>query len=208
MPFLVAGDTLRIDTLRLLVPDYSDSMAVILRESGGVGAFGVVNHSSNHVSGSLNYASGAGFAIDLVRLGTRLVGTLEYIDGSDTAKQVSFARYVPTGPNLAGTWITSNVVGGSSGTVFLDTLIINSDGRVQLASWFSASGTTICSVSGLRGVYRFQDGRLILGYAWFSQYQSPCPQLRLVDTLTVEENALIRARHINTGDLIETLTRQ
>lgn len=201
-----------VDTLRLLLPEASDSFATAFSELGGLGAFGVVSRTPRRVSGTLGYFTGYpwidGLTIDLTRLGNRLTGTLDYTSDLDSAQQVSFGRYAPGGPNVAGTWITSSVVSPDTGTVYLDTLIIKSDGRVQLAASLSAGGFTNCAVSGMRGVYRFEDGRLILGYVTYNLLPYECAFIRLVDTLTLGENTLTRTRHYSTGDLIETLTRQ
>jgi hypothetical protein len=122
----------QLDTVRLLLPDASDSVSMAFAHPGGVGAFGVLQRAAGHVSGTLYYSASAGFTIDLVRFRTRLSGTMARPALSDTVRQVSFDRYAPGGPTVAGVWVTSSVVGGSSGTVFLDTLIINRDGRVPV----------------------------------------------------------------------------
>ncbi|HTI05434.1 MAG TPA: hypothetical protein VL549_08965 [Gemmatimonadales bacterium] len=196
------------DTITLLVPDASDSLAVALRRPGALGYVGVVHRSANRLTGTLNYPSGGGFTIDLVRLGPRLMGTLNRPEPVDTIKRVTFDRYVPAGPSFAGVWVTTSVVGADSGAGYLDTLLIKSDGRVQLASSLSESGVVICGASGLHGVYRYHDGGLVLIYAWPSQFVSPCSQIRLVDSIAAGDNVLTRTRHYTTGDVVETLTRR
>jgi len=196
------------DTLTLLIPEAPDSFAFALRRPGSPGYIGVIRRSGRHLTGSFSaYASGS-FAVDLFGLGTRLIGTLRGSYPPDSIERVTFERFAPNGPDVAGRWVTSSVTGVSPDIVYLDTLLIRSDGRVKVASSFATVGFTACGVSGMPGVYRRQQDRLILTYLWTLWPIDPCPHLRLVDTLQVGRTTLARVRHFISGDVVETLTRR
>ena len=196
------------DTLTLLIPEQPDSFAFALRRPGSPGYIGVVRRSGRHLTGTFAAYFGGGFGVDLFALGGRLFGTLRRSYPSDSIQRVVFERYAPTGPDVAGTWVTSSVTGVSPDIVYLDTLRIKRDGRVKLASSFATGGFTTCGVSGMPGVYRREQDRLILTYLWTFWPFDPCPHLRLVDTLQVSRTTLARVRHFTLGDVVETLTRR
>jgi hypothetical protein len=195
------------DTLALLVPDRPDSFAMAIRRPGNTGFVGPIHRAGQRLTGTLAYPFGpGGFTIDLTLQDGRLSGTLDRNIPIDTAKRVDFVRYVPSGPDLGGTWVTNSVIGAAPDVVYLDTLLMRSDGRARLTSTFTEDGLPPCPAS-TTGYYTRSQNWVILTYLPLPPGPT-CAQIRQVDSLQVQGSNLTRVRHFITGDVVETLTKR